>query len=72
MSLLRDFAFGAIGYGVSELTRDDEKAVNKLLDQPIDCVIDEWARRHGIYNRSNDLSRDLERLAEYYKDPYSY
>ena len=71
MGLLRDIAIGAIGYGVSELSRDDKKVVEKFLDQPIDCVIEEWAKHHGIYVRSNDLSRDLKRLSEYYKDPYA-
>lgn len=71
MGLLRDIAIGAIGYGISELSKDDEKVIKKFLNQPIDCLVEAWAREHGIYVRSNDLSRDLQRLSENYRDPYA-
>ena len=71
MGLIRDIAIGAIGFGISELSKDDKKVVEKFLNQPIDSVIEAWARQHGIYNRSNDLSKDLHRLSENSRDPYA-
>ena len=38
---------------------------------PISSIVEDYARIHGIYGRSNDFARELMRIAENYRDPYN-
>ena len=80
MGLLRDAAFAALGYGIagakdSNVVKD---AINKATkkkgmnpDPPIWCVVEDYARAHGIYGPDNNFYRQLLQIAERYHDPFS-
>lgn len=73
MSLLRDLTMGAIGgvvgYGMGE--SQERKNSSARLDQPLASLIEEYARAHNIFGRSNSFSLELQRIAESYRDPYN-
>ena len=73
MSLFRDLTIGAIGgavgYGLGE--SHERKTNLARLDQPLSCLIEEYARAHNIFGRDNSFYRELIKIAEYYRDPYN-
>ena len=79
-SILESAVAGAIGYGVAKLTQKDKPEVGPQAIEhaiaanpgiPISCIVEDYARIHGIYGRSNDFARELMRIAENYRDPYN-
>lgn len=79
-SFLEDAACAALGYGVgarraknkAEVGPDAIKhAIEANPHIPLSCIVEDWARVHGIFGRNNGLSRELSRVAEQYHDPYA-
>lgn len=77
---LEDAACAAIGYGVGALRTKNKAevgpdaikhAIEANPNIPLSCIVEDWARVHGIFGRNNDLSRELSRIAEQYYDPYA-
>lgn len=79
MGLLKDVAIGAIGYGISEISKSHP--VKDFMDntiykkKTIRDVIEEYAHSRGIYINNNDFAHQLHQIAsdfeEYnYKDVY--
>ena len=73
MGFLRDAAFAAIGYGVSELVHDSKSKPGKTApaaSDRIEDIVDDYARRHDVFGYNNDFYRRLMRIAEKYHDVY--
>ena len=72
---LKDILIGSAIGGVAgnKLAEHKEAKKNKGLnpDPPLDSIIEDYARAHGVYTRDNNLYRELLRIAEYYHDPYN-
>lgn len=62
---------GAIGYTLGEKAGNDISTNGLNSDPPLSCIIEDYARAHGIYGRDNNFCRELIRIAETYHDPYS-
>ena len=77
-SFLENALAGAVGYGVAKLTQKTEvgpQAIEHAIaanpNIPLSCIVEDFARVHGIYGRSNDFYRELMRIADNYRDPYN-
>ncbi len=79
MSDLLDLAIaGAAGYAYSELSKShnlrdriDRKLEARKKRETLEDVIDEFARRKGIYTQKNEFAYRLHRIAERYEE-YNY
>ena len=70
MGFLRDLGLVAIGYGIGGAS--ESNAVADLLDSKfgnnsLEEVIDKWAQGHNIYNRNENMYKELLRIAEKYR-----
>lgn len=78
MSFLSNAISGAIGYGVSEISKShpvrdyvDEHFGNGRGNRTLEDVIEEFARSQGIYTSRNDFAYHLHKIAERYEE-YNY
>ena len=79
-SFLEDAVCAALGYGLGshnakknpEVGPDAiKRAIEANPNVPLSCVIEDWARVHGMFGYNNDLFRELSRVANNYRDPYA-
>lgn len=74
MGLFRDLVIGtiggAIGYNLGEKSATEKKTKGLNSDPPLSCIIEDYARAHGVFGRDNNFCRELIRIAETYHDPY--
>lgn len=74
-SLLKDLAIGAIGYGISEISKShpvrDFVDNNISRKKSIEEVIEEYAKSRGIYMNSNEFAHQLHKIASKYEE-YNY
>ena len=74
MGLFRDLVIGtiggAIGYNLGEKSATEKKTKGLNSDPPLSCIIEDYARAHGVCGRDNNFCRELIRIAESYHDPY--
>ena len=75
MSLVKSLLAGAIGYGISEVSKSHpvRDAINSHYDRKISLedLIDEYARRYEIYTQKNEFAHHLHQIAEKYEE-YNY
>ena len=75
MHLLEDFISGAIGYGISEISKSHpvRDAINNRYDRKksLEDLIDEYARQFEIYTSRNEFAHQLHKIAEKYEE-YNY
>jgi len=75
MGLLEKIISGAIGYGISEVSKSHpvRDAINNHYDQKISLedLIDEYARRYEIYTVKNEFAHHLHQIAKKYEE-YDY
>ena len=75
MSLLKNIISGAVGYGISEVSKSHpvRDAINHHYDQKVSLeeLIDEYARRYEIYTTKNEFAHQLHKIAEKYEE-YNY
>ena len=75
MGLIEKLLAGAIGYGISEVSKSHpvRDAINNHYDRKISLedLIDEYARRYEIYTVKNEFARHLHQIAEKYEE-YDY
>ena len=76
--LLEGAIAGVIGYEVAKHTQQAEvgpQAIKHAIEAnsniPLSCIVEDYARVHGIFGRSNDFYKELMRIAEHYRDPYN-
>ena len=79
MGLIRDAAFTALGYGIAGVKESNivKDAINKASekrglnpDLPLRCIIEDYARAHGVYGQDNRFYKELLQIAESYRDPF--
>ena len=77
MGLFDNFLAGAVGYGISEVSKShpvrdlvNEKFGNKP-NKTIEDVVKEFAASQGIYTNNNKFARKLHLLARYFEG-YDY
>ena len=72
MSLVKSLLAGAIGYGISEVSKSHpvRDAINNHYDRKVSLedLIDEYARRYEIYTTRNEFAHHLLQIAEKYVD----
>ena len=39
-------------------------------DPPLRCIIEDYARAHGVYGQDNRFYKELLQIAESYRDPF--
>lgn len=78
MGFLDGMLYGAIGYGVSEMSKShplrdaiDHKMNAHKRSKSIRDVVEEYAEDHGIYTQDNDFAHELHKLATQYEE-YDY
>ncbi len=78
MGLLDNIISGAIGYGISEMSKShplrdaiDERFNRSKQKVSLEDLIDEYARRYEIYTRKNEFAHHLHQIAERYEE-YDY
>lgn len=78
MGLLDNIISGAIGYGISEMSKShplrdaiDERFNRSKQKVSLEDLIDEYARRYEIYTRKNEFAHYLHQIAERYEE-YDY
>lgn len=75
MHLLEDLISGAIGYGISEVSKSHpvRDAIDKRYDRKtsLEDLIDEYAKRYEIYTSKNEFAHQLHKIAEKYEE-YNY
>ena len=78
MSLIEDLLAGAIGYGISEVSKShslrdaiDERFNRSKQKVSLEDLIDEYARRYEIYTQKNEFAHQLHQIAERYEE-YDY
>ena len=75
MSLVKSLLAGAIGYGISEVSKSHpvRDAINSHYDRKISLedLIDEYVRRYEIYTQKNEFAHHLHQIAEKYEE-YNY
>ena len=78
MGFLDSFLAGAVGYGISEVSKShplrdaiDERINRSKQKVTLEDLIDEYARRYEIYTRKNEFAHHLHQIAERYEE-YNY
>ena len=75
MSLVKSLLAGAVGYGISEISKSHpvRDAINNRYDRrmPLEDLIDEYARRYEIYTSKNEFAHHLHQIANKYEE-YDY
>ena len=78
MGLLDNIISGAIGYGISEMSKShplrnaiDERFNRSKQKVSLEDLIEEYARRYEIYTRKNEFAHHLHQIAERYEE-YDY
>ena len=78
MGLLDNFISGAIGYGISEMSKShtlrdviDERFNRSKKKVSLDDFIDEYARTYEVYTQNNEFAHRLHQIAERYEE-YDY
>ena len=75
MSLVKSLLAGAVGYGISEVSKSHpvRDAINNHYDRKISLedLIDEYARRYEIYTVKNEFAHHLHQIAKKYEE-YNY
>ena len=75
MSLVKSLLAGAVGYGISEVSKSHpvRDAINNHYDRKIalEDLIDEYARRYEIYTCKNEFAHRLHQIAQRYEE-YNY
>ena len=75
MSVIKSLLAGAIGYGISEVSKSHpvRDAINNYYDRKVSLedLIDEYARRYEIYTTRNEFAHHLHQIAEKYEE-YDY
>ena len=66
MSLLRDVAFTAIGYGLNSFINDN---YNSNCDDIEELILD-YAHKHDIWGRDQNFYNRLINIAKQFRDPY--
>ncbi len=75
MSLVKSLLAGAVGYGISEISKSHpvRDAINNRYDRrmSLEDLIDEYARRYEIYTSKNEFAHHLHQIAKKYEE-YDY
>lgn len=75
MSAIKSLLAGAIGYGISEISKSHpvRDAINNRYDhkKSLEDLIDEYARQFEIYTSRNEFAHQLHKIAEKYEE-YNY
>ena len=75
MSLVKSLLAGAVGYGISEISKSHpvRDAINSRYDRrmSLEDLIDEYARRYEIYTGKNEFAHRLHQIAQKYEE-YNY
>ena len=71
MSLLRDAAFAAAGYGLNSLMHSGDKKNTGYQYDNLEDLILEYAHRHDIWGRDQNFYNRLIKIAEQFRDPYA-
>jgi len=78
MGLIEDLLAGAIGYGISEVSKShplrdaiDERFNHSGQKVSLEDLIDEYARRYEIYTQKNEFAHQLHQIAKRYEE-YDY
>lgn len=75
MSTIKSLLAGAIGYGISEVSKSHpvRDAINNRYDKKVSLeeLIAEYAKRYEIYTTKNEFAHQLHKIAEKYEE-YNY
>ena len=78
MGLIDNFIAGAVGYGISELSKShplrdaiDERMNSSKAKVTLEDLIAEYARRYEIYTCKNEFAHHLHNIAKCYEE-YDY
>jgi hypothetical protein len=78
MGLIEDLLVGAIGYGISEVSKShplrdaiDERFSRSRQRVSLEDLIDEYAGRYDIYTQKNEFAHQLHQIAKRYEE-YDY
>lgn len=78
MGLLDNFIAGAVGYGISEMSKShplrdviDERINRSKPKVSLEELIREYTKQYEIYTRRNEFAYHLHKIAEQYEE-YDY
>ena len=72
MGFLKNTAYVAAGYGLSELLHEGKQEQKEEFPQKsLEDIVDEYAHAHDVWGRDERFYQTLLMIAEKYHDPYA-